>query len=379
MGAGHVQPGRPQNKGSAFQPGLVYDADLFDYVGSLCDASPSSLVLLTSNPAGLCEALEDDGVAVKAYDLNLPSIAVGQLPGVQTVTRTVTSVAKDNGNRKYEVSVNAPPGFSVEVSPSSFSLKSGESATYRVTIRNESAPLGQFRFGSLTWTENSGQYKSFSPIAVRASAFLAPTQVEGEGVSGSAQIQVRFGYTGNYNAVPHGLVPATVTQDNVLQDADQTFQPTDVASGAANAHVIAVANADFLRIELPPEATEANADLDIYLFNPSNALAATSTNPGTEETITIPTPANGNWTWFVHGWSAPGGDSDYDLFSWVVPSATGGTLEVDSAPASAVNGTVGTVNVSWTGATSGQWHLGSVTHHRDGALLGRTVVEVDNR
>jgi hypothetical protein len=231
----------------------------------------------------------------------------------------------------------------------------------------------------LTWSENSGQYKAYSPIAVRASAFLAPTQVSGEGVSGSAQIQVRFGYTGNYSPVPHGLVPATVTPENVRQDVGQVFSPADVATGGAKAHVIPVAGADFLRIALTPEATEANADLDIYLYNPSNVQVASSTNPATDETITIPTPANGNWTLYVHGWSAPGGDSDYDLFSWVVPSATGGTLVVNPPIPSAVNGTVGTVNVSWTGATAGQWHLGSVTHHRDAELLGRTVVEVDNR
>ena len=36
---------------------------------------------------------------------------------------------------------------------------------------------------------------------------------------------MNFGYTGAYTAAPHGLVPATVTSDNVLQDPDQTFDP----------------------------------------------------------------------------------------------------------------------------------------------------------
>ena len=40
------------------------------------------------------------------------------------------------------------------------------------------------------------------------------------GVSGSLSFPVQFGYTGAYHAAAHGLVPATLTNDNVLQDPD---------------------------------------------------------------------------------------------------------------------------------------------------------------
>ena len=52
--------------------------------------------------------------------------------------------------------------------------------TYTVTITNQgNAPVGQWRFGSLTWA--GGPYTVRSPIAVAASSFSAPPVVAGTG------------------------------------------------------------------------------------------------------------------------------------------------------------------------------------------------------
>ena len=123
--------------------------------------------------------------------------------------------------------------LTMAVSPSTFTLRKGESATYQVTITSTSAPVGLWRFGSLTWSDTSGSYRAYSPIAVRAAAFSAPAATTGSGVSGSASFGVNFGYTGAYTAAAHGLVPATVTSDSVLQDVGQTFSPSDVGTGGA--------------------------------------------------------------------------------------------------------------------------------------------------
>ena len=64
----------------------------------------------------------------------------------------------------------------------------------------------------------------------------------------------------------------------------------------------------FFRVAIPPEATEANADLDVFVFNPSGSLVASSTLGGTDEQVDILLPADGTWSVYVHGWSAPGGD-----------------------------------------------------------------------
>jgi hypothetical protein len=294
--------------------------------------------------------------------------------------RTVTSVATDSRPVTFKAKVKAPPGYTVSVSPATITLQTGETATFFVTFTNVSAPVGEWRFGSLTW--KSGKYTVYSPLAVKGALFDAPAEVSGAGASGSTSFDVKFGYTGSYTAAPHGLVPATVTTANVLQDPDQTFAPSDVAAGGANLHQFTLTDAAHFRIAMPPEATEAGADLDIFVFDPSNALVATSTAGGTDELIDIPQPADGTWSVYVHGWAAPGGDSDYNMWSWAVPNASGGSLSLDAAPTSATIGALGALNLSWSGLTTGSvgdWYLGAVSHTGDVGLMGLTLVNVDNR
>lgn len=44
-----------------------------------------------------------------------------------------------------------------------------------------------------------------------------------------------------------------------------------------------------------------------------------------------------------------------------------------------MKGETATIEVSWTGATAGEWHLGAVSHNDDTGRFGLTLVEVDNR
>ena len=370
MGAGHIDPERARHKGSAFQPGLAYDAGWFEYAAFTCGMdwgvfTPQS-----------CEFLENIGIPSDPSDLNYPSIGIADLAGSQTVTRTVTSVANENGWRRYNVSVHAPEGYAVTVEPSRIKLKRGETATYEVTITNVSAPAGEWRHGSLTWSDKSGHYDVYSPISVKGALFGAPPQVAGAGSKGTTSFDESFGYTGNYTAAPHGLEPAVVTNDNVRWDPDQTFDSND---GFSNDHQFALSGSTFFRIAMPQGATESGADLDIYVEDPTGALVAQSTAGGTNELIDLNDPMDGTWTVWVHGWSAPGGDSDYDMYTWDISQTPGGNLSIDSAPTRATTGATETIEMSWTGATAGQWHLGAVSHTGDVGLMGLTLVEVDNR
>jgi hypothetical protein len=211
---------------------------------------------------------------------------------------------------------------------------------------------------------------------VNGALFGAPGQVSGSGEEGAVSFDVSFGYSGLYAAAAHGLEPAIVTSDNVLQDPDQNFDPND---GFSKLHQFTTTGAALLRMAMPPEATEADADLDLYLYDPNGNLLAASTAGGTNELIDVLLPEDGTWDLYVHGWAAPGGDSDYDLFTWIISATPGGNLVIDYAPAAAVAGVTDTVDLSWTGATAGQWHLGAVSHTGDVGLMGLTLVEVDNR
>lgn len=370
MGAGHINPGGKWEKGSISQPGLVYDAGLFEYAAFTCGMNWGVF------SPGSCTFLEGLGIPLEPYNLNYPSIGVSSLAGAQTVIRTVTSVATDRAT--YKARVVAPPGYNVTVTPSAITLNPGDSATFEVTITNNgSGPVDQWRFGSLTW--KSSKYQVYSPIAVKGALFDAPVEVFGSGDSGSASFDVQFGYSGSYTAGAHGLIPATVTTDTVVQDPDQNFDPGD---GFSNAHEFELSGAAFFRLAMPPESTDAAADLDVYVFDPDGNLAATSTSGGTEELVDIELPADGTWTVFVHGWQTVGPQSTYNMWTWAVPLTTGGSLVIDSAPTSATIGNVATIDVSWSGLTSGatsDWYLGAVSHTGDAGLMGLTLVNVDNR
>jgi subtilisin family serine protease len=153
MGSGHIVPNL------AVDPGLVYDYGLLEVQGGTCGTVTP---LVTPNE---CNALANNlGIPVGASNLNLASIGVGGVTGPRTVTRTVTNVG--DAASTYTVTVVPPPGFRVDVSPTSLTLAPGDSASYEVRIRNRTSPPGAWRFGSLSWTD--GTHVVRSPIAVRA-------------------------------------------------------------------------------------------------------------------------------------------------------------------------------------------------------------------
>lgn len=370
-GAGHVDVS-PFNNNSAFSPGLVYDAGLYQYFGFLCGAEPD----IFTDPEATCTALASEGIPQDPSDLNLPSIGIASLAGSQTVVRTVTNVSGENDS--FFAWAIPPEGFTVRVEPELLQIAAGETASFSVTITNVDAPIGEWRFGNLRWWSFNQPwgYKIKSPIAVRASLFDAPAEISGSGESGAVDLDVLFGYNGSYAASAHGLQPAVVSVDNVVQDPDQNFDATD---GFSNSHSFDLSGAAFLRVAMPPEATEADADLDLFVMDPAGNIVGASGNGGTDELVDIANPVDGTWTVFVHGWATPGGDSDYDLYTWVISATPGGNLTIAASPGSAVLGSSGTVSAEWENAAADEWHLGAVSHNGASGLMGLTLIEVDNR
>jgi subtilisin family serine protease len=367
FGAGHVDPGEKVHKGSAFQPGLVYNAGLFEYAGFTCGAD---LGIFSS---GSCAFLDSIDVPLDPSDLNVPSIGIADIIGSQTVQRTVTSVAKERGWRTYTVSVDAPEGFDVSVTPSTFRLKQGQSATYFVTVTNVSAPAGEWRHGSLTWSDKTGNYDVYSPISVSSALFGAPDAVTGSGESGSASFDVSFGYTGSYAAAPHGLVANAPTSGSIGQDPDQIYPSSDDSVVGVQKIDFPITGAAFARWEL---AIPGDDDIDLFLEDSSGTIVAASTNGGTDELIELVLPADDTYTMVVHGWSVPNAPLPYTLSFWSVPLASGGSLSVDAAPTSATVGASETIDISWAGLSAGNY-LGAVSHTGDVGLMGLTLVEVN--
>lgn len=366
IGAGEILPT------DARDPGLSYDAGLFEYAAFSCG---NNFQIFTQ---GSCDFLASIGLSFDGSELNLPSIGIGELAGTQTVTRTVTSVARNNGNLSYTVSVDSPPGIDVSVNPTTIKLKNGESASYEVTFTSTSgAVLDEWAFGSLTWS-HAAKYSVRSPIAVRPVAFGAPDSVSGSGTAGSLSFDIGFGYDGDYTAGTHGLVPAVENAGNVVDDpANDINVALGSGVGVTFEFVTVPAGSDFARFALFDEDTDGNDDLDLYVFGPDTAgfpFVGSSGSPTSAETVDIIGPAPGTYIAVVHGWQTDGPDANYVLSSWAFGPDVGNMTV--TAPTSASAGASDTVTVDWGGLAAGMKYLGAVSHSDAGGLLDLTLVNI---
>jgi hypothetical protein len=362
MGAGHLNPN------PAVDPGLVYDAGFFDYLAFLCGNNPANI------SQGTCDFLVSLGFSTDPSNLNYPSIAVAELAGFQTIARTVTSVT--DGTATYNVSVDAPPGITVAVSPSSLTLDTGESATYAVTFTtNPNATLDEWAFGSLTWTH--GPHAVRSPIAVKPVALAAPDEVVGTGTDGSVSFDITFGYAGAYTAGTHGLAPADLQAGYVVDDPANDIN-TALATGVGVTfhEVVVPAGSAYARFSLFDDYTDGNDDLDLYVFGPTGGFVGGSGSGTSAEEVNVVLPADGTYTVVVHGWQTDGPDSNYTLFSWVFGLVDDRGNMTVTAPGSAALGATETVTVDWAGLDACKY-LGAVSHSDASGLLGLTVVNID--
>uniref|UniRef100_A0A0A8Y3K2 Subtilisin-like protease SBT5.6 n=1 Tax=Arundo donax TaxID=35708 RepID=A0A0A8Y3K2_ARUDO len=146
-GSGHVRPKH------ALDPGLVYDASYQDYLLFACASAGAQLDRSLPCPAR----------PPPPYQLNHPSVAVHGLNGSVTVHRTVTNVGGHGA--RYSVSVVAPVGVSVKVSPRRLSFaRTGEKKTFKIKIEAKGRSGGKFLAGSYAWSD--GVHVVRSPIVV---------------------------------------------------------------------------------------------------------------------------------------------------------------------------------------------------------------------
>lgn len=348
QGAGHVQPA------SAFNPGAVYDSSFADWLSFLCGAQPG----------GGCTGV----TPMDPSNLNQASIAIGDMAGRQTVTRTLKNVS--GGALTLTPSVTGMAGFSVTVSPSSLTLPKGGTGSFSITFTRATAALNAYTGGQLYWT--GGGYTVRSPIVVRPVALAASASVSSNGAAVS--YPVTFGYDGTFSATARGLVAAAITADSVADD------PTDGACSLAspNAKLIPVvvpAGTTYARFSLFDADVNAGADIDLCVFNSAGALVGSSGSGTSAEEVNLLNPAADTYTVVVQGWGVVG-SSPFKLHSWLLGSADAGNMVV-TAPAAAVTAAVGTINLSFSGLTAGTRYLGSVVYGGAAGLPNPTIVRVD--
>ncbi len=372
MGAGHVAPR------SALDPGLTYDAQLPDYFAFLCGVTAAV-------PASICTDLASLGFSFDPSDLNLASIGINQLAGVQTIERTVTNTEKEE--LEYEVVVEAPPGVDVVVTPSVLEIDKLATAKYTVTFSSANAQMDSWAFGSLTWVDDDGERIVRSPLAVFPVSLAAPAQLFFVATSGSTVFDVQFGYNGDFGSLAHGLIPAQKENDTVVDDpSNDILTALETGIGITQHVVVIPEGAIYSQISLFDEFTDGQDDLDLYLFGPDTAgfpFAGGSGSGTSAEEINLKLPQPGIYIVLVHGWQTDGPDSNYTLFSWALSNTDETNMNI-SAPTIASSGTTASIGLDWSGLLPSNKYLGILSYHDKSApvdyldgLLKDTIVSVD--
>jgi hypothetical protein len=337
QGAGHVQPNK------AADPGLVFDSGWNDWLAFICDTQPQGL-------EATCNALWLMGYSKSPSDFNLASIAIGALAGAQTVTRTVTNVGAKG---TYSVSYTGLSGFTVGVTPASFTLNPGQKQTLQITFTRTTATLNTYAGGQMTWSD--GTHTVRIPVVLIPVALAAPAQVSGS-------YNVTFGYNGSFSATARGLVPATTFSGSINTGQQLSYS------------VVVPAGTTYARFSLFDANVSPPSDLDLYVYRGATLVGSSGGGTSAEE-VNLLNPAADTYTVVVDGY-ATANPSTFTLFTWVLGTADAGNMTV-SAPATATLGGTGAINLSFSGLTAGTKYLGSVAYSGAAGMPNPTIVRVD--
>ena len=343
-GSGHVRPA------PAFNPGVVFDADSSDWIAYGCAIGQVQLI----TNAGFCDTLP----AMDPSDLNYPSIAIGQLAGQQTVTRTLTNV--EGRASQYALAVDAPAGFTATVSPSKVTIPPGQSRSFKVTLTRTTAAFGTWAFGSLTASGNRGQVAT-SPIAVKPVSAAAPTEMTIPQSGGS--ITVTPGFGGTLSTSVKGLAAGQVQTVTTPKPSNTTA--TVVIPAGTSVARFATYDADY----------PAGTDIDIVVRR--GATVVGESGGGTsEESVTLTSPVAATYTVTIDYFDGATDTLPVKLVSYAVPSSAVGNLTVSPASQAVTVGQPATVQLVTSGLTAGTRYLGRVDFSDGTTDVARTLVNV---
>jgi len=305
QGAGQVDPE------ASLDPGLVFDANMADYLDYLAGQG-----FTYSDGSTVSEN------ALAASDLNLPSIAVSNLVGSTTVTRRVTNVS--GKTETFHAAIDPIKGVTATVKPSEArTLASGESARIAVTFEaNAEASPGTYTQGALTLTGLTRQV--VIPIVVNAELVDAPDEVIGSGSTGAVTVQGVSG-ADTIDLDTAGLVGATPTGISLVPGPFDPTAPQD-ARDALGVPLEVPAGTELARFAL--DAHNQADDMDLYVYR-GDEFVAQSASESADETVTLDSPEEGEYTVYVNSFSAANGSTaSGQLFTWMVREGDTGALSL---------------------------------------------------
>ncbi|XP_057827195.1 CO(2)-response secreted protease [Cryptomeria japonica] len=159
FGGGEINPR------AALEPGLVYETSNQDYFDFLCNSGLDSdeIKSISGNANYKCPSnAAEESISLMNYPtISLTKLNVGR---IKTVSRTVGNVSP-NGESTYKVSIDAPAGLTVSVSPDTLYFTStSNKLSFNVMFKATSAKTDEYLFGSLTWVD--GKHTVRTPFVV---------------------------------------------------------------------------------------------------------------------------------------------------------------------------------------------------------------------
>lgn len=331
MGAGRIDLTR------AADPGLVFDMTAQDYLDGETD------------PA----------------NMNVPTLGFGQVFGHATITRTATSlVAADT---TWTVTVDAPAGVEVTVSPDPLEVPANGTVTFQVSVDAVGTPADQY-FAQLYL--GHGSHQVHMPIAFEnvPTAWSSLGNIKTQFDVG----QIAFDLLSSVDQDPfvinaYGLADPVRTAGGPLdQDPDQNTNTDPLGEGfALYTYTI---TSDVLWFVAQTRDSEIR-DLDLFLlydadgsgtFDWPGELIDADQSPDPNEEVDIALPASGEYLVAVHAWA---GSGTFTLKTYeVTKAALGQSLEVLDAPESITAGSAYTMQVAWDHQIDqGEDYFGMVT------------------
>jgi hypothetical protein len=368
-GAGHVDPNK------AVDPGLVFDSNLTDWLAFL-----KGQKLYTGA-----------GASIDASDLNSASIAIGDMPGSQTVTRTAKSVGSKS--ETYTFSTVGLPGLKATPSVTSFTAAPGSSTSFTVTFLNTGAPLNAYSKGFVVWTGDKGHTVKMA-VAVQPVKFQAPVEVTGSGATSSVTYNTKAGYSGALGYTIRGLQAAEKSDRTLGTDPSCAFDTANpdamVAAGKANVSTFTTpAGTNWIRFQtFASDASASASDLDMFVYraapgSSTYALIATSGGPDQNEVVNSNSAGSlttgAQFKVYVHACTvAPPGGS-YTLFAWALQPTSSNPFTTVPANRTVATGDTIATTFGWTGLPAGNRYLGRVLYNDGAVNMAATTIAVSTR
>lgn len=328
-GAGHIDSTR------VLDPGLVYNSDLKEWLAFL-------------NGQGV-ETGSPEAGSMAARDLNLPSIALGSLVGEVMVKRQLTALVP--GMYRPEVDL---PGFDVKVEPEVLNFaKAGKTRDVTITIRNVSAPTGEFSSGTLTW---KGPRTVSSPLAIRpVDAQIAPTfSFSSPTGAGSGTLELVSGSDAPIAVGVEGLAPLAET---AITKTPGAFATRNDEHNAV-VRVSVPEGTEFTRLGIQAETEDVDWDMVVYSPDGNGGLVATQiATASASEFLDLKSPRAGTYYVVANLYSTPDNGPATASVQALSLAGDAGNLTVSPNPIVAPNGAATTATLNWSGLAAGSYRV----------------------